>query len=74
MLEFLLISRGKSPDLLDKIKKLEGVKEVYEVFGFDYDVIVKIEGDSFDSLREMEKKIAKLTGVKSILKFPERKL
>ncbi|MEM4312228.1 MAG: Lrp/AsnC ligand binding domain-containing protein [Nitrososphaerales archaeon] len=74
MKEFLLISSARIKDynLLEEIKKLEGVKEVYMVFGFEYDIVVKLEADSIKALRDLENTLARMKGVKNLLKFPIR--
>ena len=50
---FLLINvaMGTDQEVVDDLKKVEGVKEVYGVFGI-YDLIAMIEGPDMDSLKQ----------------------
>jgi DNA-binding Lrp family transcriptional regulator len=51
---FVLINTeiGTLEDVLAAIKKIEGVKEAYSVYGV-YDIIAKVRADSMDKLREI---------------------
>lgn len=69
MIEFLLINSYKDNDIIAELKEIKGVKEVYQTFGFEYDIIVKIEADYILSLRELERKIYKLSGIRSLLRL-----
>lgn len=42
---------GSETSIIEKIKSLEGVKEVVGVFG-NYDVLVKIQSQSIDAIRQ----------------------
>ena len=51
---FVLVttSVGQTKEVLNKLKKLDGVKSVDAVMG-PYDVIAEVEGDSIDSLGKL---------------------
>ncbi len=58
---------GKENHIVNEIKKIVDVKEVYPVYGV-YDVLMIIESDSMEVLREtITSKIRKLDGIKSTL-------
>ncbi len=58
---------GFDTEIIDEIKQLEEVKEVHGIFGA-YDIIVKLESDNVDSLRNtITWKIRKLNRVRSTL-------
>jgi DNA-binding Lrp family transcriptional regulator len=58
---------GKELQIVNEIKKIPHVKEVYPVYGV-YDVLMIIESDSMESLREtITDQIRKLDGIKSTL-------
>jgi DNA-binding Lrp family transcriptional regulator len=58
---------GKENDIVNEIKKIANVKEVYPVYGV-YDVLMIIESDSMEVLREtITSKVRKLDGIKSTL-------
>ncbi len=58
---------GKENDIVNEIKKIPNVKEVYPVYGV-YDVLMIIESASMDALREtITSKVRKLDGIKSTL-------
>ena len=66
---YVLIScdLGFDAEIIDEIKQLEDVKEVHWVFGA-YDILVKLESDSGESLRDtITWKIRKLNRVRSTL-------
>jgi DNA-binding Lrp family transcriptional regulator len=53
--------------LVDQIKKLPGVNEVYTVYGV-YDIMLKVEADSMENLKEfISSKIRRMNGIKSSL-------
>lgn len=45
------VELGHENKLVDELKKTQHVSEVYAVYGV-YDVIVKVEADSMDKLRD----------------------
>jgi len=58
---------GKENHIVKEIEKITTVKEVHPVYGV-YDVLMVIESDSMESLREtITTKIRKLDGIKSTL-------
>jgi len=66
---FVLINAeiGSEGEVLGELKKIEGVKEAYFVYGV-YDVIAKVEADSMDKLKELITwRIRRITKVRSTL-------
>ncbi len=58
---------GKEIQIVNELKKIPRVKEVYPVYGV-YDVLMVIESDSMESLREtITSQVRKLDGIKSTL-------
>lgn len=57
---------GSEDELAKDLKKLANVKEVYPVYGV-YDIVVKVEAETMDQLREVVSRIRKLNKVKSSL-------
>ncbi len=58
---------GHETTLVNELKKTPNVTEVYAVYGV-YDVIIKVEADSMEKLREaIATKLRRLGGVKSTL-------
>ncbi len=58
---------GKEAQIVNELKKVPHVKEVYPVYGV-YDVLMVIESDSMEALREtITAKVRKLDGIKSTL-------
>jgi DNA-binding Lrp family transcriptional regulator len=58
---------GREADVLNELKNIEYVKEVYLTYGV-YDIVARIEADSSDKLKEiMVKRIRSLNNVKSTL-------
>lgn len=58
---------GKELSIVNELKKISHVKEVYPVYGV-YDVLMVIESDSMESLREtVTNQVRKLDGIKSTL-------
>lgn len=58
---------GKENQIVEEIKKIPAVKEVYPVYGV-YDVLMVMESDSMDHLHEtITSRIRKLDGIKSTL-------
>jgi len=58
---------GSEEEVLDELKKLEGVKEAYLVYGI-YDIIAKVEADSMEELKEaVTWKVRKINKVRSTL-------
>ena len=68
-LAFVLVNSdlGAEEELVSGLKKIEGVKEVYQVYGV-YDIIVKIEGETMEKLKDLVTwKIRRLEKVRSTL-------
>jgi len=58
---------GHENTLVEELKKTSNVTEVYAVYGV-YDVIVKVEAESMEKLREaIATKLRRISGVKSTL-------
>ncbi len=58
---------GHENTLVEELKKTSNVTEVYAIYGV-YDVIVKVEAESMEKLREaIATKLRRITGVKSTL-------
>jgi DNA-binding Lrp family transcriptional regulator len=58
---------GREADVLNELKNIEYVKEVYLTYGM-YDIVARIEADSSDKLKDiMVKRIRNLNNVKSTL-------
>ena len=63
----LNIDLGKDEDVLSKLRKIEGVKKAYQVYGV-YDVVAKLEAESAEGLRAMlQEKVRKLDDIRSTL-------
>lgn len=68
-LAFVLINSeiGAEDEVLNALKKVEGVEEAYVVYGV-YDIVAKIRAESMDKLREIVTwKIRRLNRVRSTL-------
>lgn len=66
---FVLINAeiGAEDKVVEELKKIENVKEVYAVYGA-YDVIAKVESDNMDKVKEtITWKIRRLENVRSTL-------
>ena len=66
---FVLINAeiGSESDVLDELKKIEGVEEAYSVYGV-YDIIAKVKADSMEKLKDIVAwRIRKLNKVRSTL-------
>ncbi|MGH9921900.1 MAG: Lrp/AsnC ligand binding domain-containing protein [Nitrososphaerales archaeon] len=58
---------GEETNLVNELKKTPNVTEVYAVYGV-YDVIVKVEAESMEKLREaIATKLRRINGIKSTL-------
>jgi DNA-binding Lrp family transcriptional regulator len=64
---FITAELDASSDVLEDLRKMDEVKEVYLARGA-YDIVAKISGDSFDGLREnVVNRIKNVANVKSAL-------
>ncbi|PUA33189.1 MAG: AsnC family transcriptional regulator [Zestosphaera tikiterensis] len=43
---------GSESDVMNALSKIDGVKEIYEVYGM-YDIVVKVEAETHEALREL---------------------
>jgi len=58
---------GSEDTLVNDLKKLDSVKEVYQVYGV-YDIVAQVEADTMEKVKEtITWKLRKLNGVKSTL-------
>lgn len=58
---------GSEDSIVDELNKLEGVREVYQVYGV-YDIVAQVEADTMEKVKEtVTWKLRKLDGVKSTL-------
>ena len=61
------VELGSDQKVLNEVRKVPNVKECHRVYGV-YDMIVKVEADSMDKLKEIiTSKIRRLDGVRSTL-------
>jgi len=66
---FVLINAeiGSEADVLNELRKVEGVEEAYSVYGV-YDIIAKVGADSMDKLKDIVTwRIRRLNKVRSTL-------
>jgi len=66
---FVLINAeiGSEGDVLNELKKVEGVEEAYSVYGV-YDIIAKVRADSMEKLKDIVTwRIRRLNKVRSTL-------
>ncbi|AIF83267.1 transcriptional regulator [Candidatus Nitrososphaera evergladensis SR1] len=58
---------GSEDSLVSELKKMEGIKEVYQVYGV-YDIVAQVEAEAMEKVKEtITWKLRKLNGVKSTL-------
>jgi DNA-binding Lrp family transcriptional regulator len=58
---------GSEDSIVGELRRLEGVKEVYQVYGV-YDIVAQVESDTMEKVKEtITWKLRKLNGVKSTL-------
>jgi DNA-binding Lrp family transcriptional regulator len=58
---------GSEDSIVNELKRLEGVKEVYQVYGV-YDIVAQVEANTMERVKEtITWKLRKLNGVKSTL-------
>jgi DNA-binding Lrp family transcriptional regulator len=58
---------GSEDAIVGELKRLDGVKEVYQVYGV-YDIVAQVESDTMERVKEtITWKLRKLNGVKSTL-------
>ncbi len=62
-LVFMTVEPSKVTELPEKLKEIEGVKEIYEVTG-TYDFVIKMEANNYTELAKiLREKVLKLPGV-----------
>jgi DNA-binding Lrp family transcriptional regulator len=58
---------GSEETIVNELKKLDGLKEIYQVYGV-YDIVAQVEANTMDKVKEtITWKLRKLNGVKSTL-------
>jgi DNA-binding Lrp family transcriptional regulator len=58
---------GSEDAIVGELKRLDGVNEVYQVYGV-YDIVAQVESDTMEKVKEtITWKLRKLNGVKSTL-------
>jgi DNA-binding Lrp family transcriptional regulator len=58
---------GSEDSIVNELRKIEGVKEVYQVYGV-YDIVAQVESNTMERVKEtITWKLRKLNGVKSTL-------
>jgi len=58
---------GSEESIVNELKKLDGVKEIYQVYGV-YDIVAQVEANTMDKVKEtITWKLRKLNGVKSTI-------
>jgi DNA-binding Lrp family transcriptional regulator len=58
---------GSEDSLVSELRKMEGVREVYQVYGV-YDIVAMVEAETMEKVKEaITWKVRKLGGVKSTL-------
>jgi DNA-binding Lrp family transcriptional regulator len=58
---------GSEDSIVSELRRLEGVTEVYQVYGV-YDIVAQVESDTMEKVKEtITWKLRKLNGVKSTL-------
>jgi DNA-binding Lrp family transcriptional regulator len=58
---------GSEDSIVSELRNIEGVKEVYQVYGV-YDIVAQVEADTMEKVKEtITWKLRKLNGVKSTL-------
>ncbi len=58
---------GSEDSLVNELKRLDSVREVYQVYGV-YDIVAQVEADTMEKVKEtITWKLRKLNGVKSTL-------
>jgi len=60
---------GSEQEVVDAVKRVEHVKEAYVSYGV-YDVLVKLEAETADKLKEAVASLRRLSHVRSTLTMP----
>jgi len=68
---------GAESDVINALTRIEGIKEIYEVYGM-YDIVVKVEAGSHEALRELVinkiRKIPQVRGTTTMIIIESKKL
>ncbi len=66
---------GTETEVMGALAKIEGVKEIYEVYGM-YDIVVKVEAETHEALRELVinkiRRIPQVRGTTTMIVIEER--
>ena len=58
---------GSEDSIVNELKTIDGVKEIYQVYGV-YDIVAQVESETMEKVKEtITWKLRKLNGVKSAL-------
>ena len=57
---------GSEDELVRELRKLNNVREVYPVYGV-YDIVVKVEAETMDQLKEVILRIRRVNKIRSTL-------
>ncbi|HEX5673461.1 MAG TPA: Lrp/AsnC ligand binding domain-containing protein, partial [Nitrososphaeraceae archaeon] len=58
---------GSEDSIVSELKSIDGVKEIYQVYGV-YDIVAQVESETMEKVKEtITWKLRKLNGVKSTL-------
>lgn len=66
---FVLINvqAGAEQEVLDRLKRVEGVKEAYAIYGI-YDILIKLDAETLEKVKEaVDQNIRKIGKVRSSL-------
>jgi len=68
---------GSESEVMDALAKVEGVKEIYEVYGM-YDIVALVEAESHEELRRLVinriRRIPQVRGTTTMIVIESRKL
>ncbi|MCD6324166.1 MAG: Lrp/AsnC ligand binding domain-containing protein [Desulfurococcales archaeon] len=68
---------GAESEVINALSKIDGVKEIYEVYGM-YDIVIKVEAPSHEALRELVinkvRKIPQVRGTTTMIVIEAKKL
>ncbi len=68
---------GSESEVMDSLAKIEGVREIYEVYGM-YDIVALVEAKSHEALRELVinkiRRIPQVRGTTTMIVIESRKV
>ncbi len=68
---------GAESEVINALTKIDGVKEIYEVYGM-YDIVIKVDAPSHEALRELVinkvRKIPQVRGTTTMIVIEAKKL